>query len=53
MNNALNTKACNPEFVGVLSSAPNGSFTTPGTSGVLQCVPLPPRESGISLQYKF
>jgi iron complex outermembrane receptor protein len=53
MNNALDQKACTPEFTGVLNSVPNGSFTTPGTSGVLQCVPLPPRESGISLQYNF
>jgi hypothetical protein len=37
----------------VLNSAPNGSFNTPGTSGVLQCIPLTPRESGLSLEYRF
>ncbi len=53
MNNALDQKACTPEFTGVLNSVPNGSFTTPGTSGVVQCIPLPPRETGLSLQYNF
>jgi len=53
MHNALNQKACIPEFNGTLNSAPNGSFNTPGTSGVLQCIPLPPRMSGLSLEYRF
>jgi iron complex outermembrane receptor protein len=53
MNNALDQKACTPEFNGVLNSVPNGTFGTPGTSGVLQCIPLPPRESGVTLQYNF
>jgi iron complex outermembrane receptor protein len=53
MRNALNQKACTPEFNGVLNSAPNGTFGSPGTSGVLQCIPLPPRMSGMSLEYHF
>jgi iron complex outermembrane receptor protein len=53
MRNALNQKACTPEFNGVLNSVPNGTFGTPGTSGVLQCIPLPPRMSGVSLEYNF
>ena len=53
MNNAANTKACLPEYTGVLNSAPNGTFGTPNTSGLLQCVPLPPRMSGIQLTYDF
>ena len=53
INNAANTPVCQPEFTGVLNSVPNGSFTSPGTSGVLQCIPLAPREAGLSLQYNF
>jgi iron complex outermembrane receptor protein len=53
MNNVANTQACLPEYNGVLNSAPNGSFGTPNTSGVLQCVPLAPRMTGIQLTYKF
>jgi hypothetical protein len=53
MNNAANTKACLPEYNGVLNSAPNGTFGTPNTSGLLQCVPLPPRMTGIQLTYNF
>jgi iron complex outermembrane receptor protein len=53
MNNATDQKACAPEYNGVLNSAPNATFGTAGTSGVLQCVPLPPRMSGMSLQYSF
>ena len=53
MNNVANTEACIPEYNGVLNSVPNGTFGTPGTSGVLQCVPLPPRMTGMSLEYKF
>jgi iron complex outermembrane receptor protein len=53
MNNAANTQACLPEYTGVLNSAPNGTFGTPGTSGLLQCIPLPPRMTGVTLGYKF
>jgi iron complex outermembrane recepter protein len=53
MNNAANTRACLPEYNGVLNSAPNGTFGTPNTSGLLQCVPLAPRMTGIQLTYNF
>jgi iron complex outermembrane receptor protein len=53
MTNATNARICTPEFTGVLNSVPNGSFNSPGTSGVLQCIPMAPRESGISLTYRF
>jgi iron complex outermembrane receptor protein len=53
MNNVANTQACLPEYTGVLNSAPNGTFGTPGTSGLLQCIPLPPRMTGATLGYKF
>jgi iron complex outermembrane recepter protein len=53
MNNVVDTPVCTPEFTGVLNSVPNGSFNSPGTSGVLQCIPMAPRETGITLSYKF
>jgi hypothetical protein len=53
MNNVVNTQACLPEYNGVLNSAPNGTFGVAGTSGVLQCIPLPPRMMGVTLGYKF
>jgi iron complex outermembrane receptor protein len=53
MNNAANTQACLPEYNGVLNSAPNGTFGSPNTSGVLQCIPLAPRMTGVTLGYKF
>jgi len=53
MNNVVNTQACLPEYNGVLNSAPNGTFGSPNTSGVLQCIPLAPRMMGITLGYKF
>ena len=53
MTNVVNTQACLPEYNGVLNSAPNSSFGIANTSGVLQCVPLPPRMAGITLGYKF
>ncbi len=53
MTNVANTPACLPEYNGVLNSAPNASFGIANTSGVLQCVPLPPRMTGITLGYKF
>lgn len=53
MNNVANEEACLPEYNGALNSAPNGTFGVANTSGVLQCVPLAPRMSGVQLQYKF
>jgi iron complex outermembrane receptor protein len=53
MNNVADTQACTPEYNGVLNSAPNATFGMAGTSGVLQCVPLPPRMTGMSLEYRF
>ena len=52
MNNVANTQACLPEYNGVLNSAPNGTFGSPGTSGVLQCIPQAPRMTGVTLGYK-
>ncbi len=53
MTNVANTAACMPEYNGVLNSAPNSSFGIANTSGVLQCIPLPPRMTGLTLGYKF
>jgi len=53
MNNVVNTQACLPEYNGVLASAPQGTFGSPNTSGVLQCIPLAPRMTGVTLGYKF
>ena len=53
MNNVANTPACLPEYNGVLNSAPNGTFGVPNTSGVLQCIPLAPRMTGVTATYKF
>lgn len=53
MNNATNNAACMPEYTGVLNSAPNGTFGVPNTSGVLQCIPLAPRMTGVQLSYRY
>ncbi len=53
VNNVTNTKACLPEFTGVLNSAPNGTFGVPNTSGLLQCVPLAPRMAVPQLSYRY
>jgi iron complex outermembrane recepter protein len=53
VNNATNQKVCLPEYVGVLNSAPNATFGVAGTSGVLQCIPMAPRMSGIQAIYRF
>jgi iron complex outermembrane receptor protein len=60
VTNAFDKKACQPESgttggggAGVLNSAPNATFGTPNTSGVLQCVPLAPRMFGFTLKYDF
>jgi iron complex outermembrane receptor protein len=52
-NNVFKKEACLPETAGVLSSTPQGTFGQPGTSGLLQCVPLAPRMYGASLKYSF
>jgi iron complex outermembrane receptor protein len=51
--NVFNKEACVPEPSGVLNSAPNGTFGVANTSGVLQCVPLPPRTYGMTLSMSF
>jgi iron complex outermembrane recepter protein len=53
MNNVTNKQACTPEFNGTLNSAPNGTYGSVGTSGALQCIPLPPRMTGLSLKFTF
>lgn len=53
VNNLYDKKACIPEPQGVLASAPNGTFGVAGTSGVLQCVPLPPRMYGGTIGFSF
>ena len=53
VKNVFNKQACIPEPQGVLNSAPNATFGVAGTSGVLQCVPLPPRMYGASLRFGF
>ena len=60
VTNAFDKKACQPESgttggggAGVLNSAPNATFGVPGASGVLQCVPLPPRMFGFTAKYVF
>ena len=51
--NIFNEEACIPEQQGVLNSAPNRTFGVAGTSGALQCIPLPPRMAGASLQVSY
>jgi iron complex outermembrane receptor protein len=60
VTNAFDKKACQPESgstggggAGVLNSAPNATFGVAGASGVLQCVPLPPRMFGFTAKYVF
>jgi hypothetical protein len=53
MNNVTNTEACLPEYNGTLNSVPNPTFGSPGTSGVTQCIPLPPRMTGVQATYHF
>jgi iron complex outermembrane receptor protein len=53
MSNVLNTTACLPEYNGVLNSAPNATFGVANAAGILQCVPLPPRMTGVNLSYRF
>ncbi|WP_174275399.1 TonB-dependent receptor domain-containing protein [Sphingomonas bacterium] len=53
IRNILGKQACVPEPQGVLNSAPNGTFGVAGTSGVLQCMPLAPRQYGVTITYRF
>jgi iron complex outermembrane receptor protein len=59
VTNVFNKAACQAEpggtggGAGVLNSNPNSSFGVPGTSGIIQCVPLPPRMFGVTLKYAF
>jgi iron complex outermembrane recepter protein len=53
INNAANSRICLPEYNGTLNSAPNATYGVANTSGVLQCVPMAPRMSGLELDYKF
>ena len=53
MTNATNNRVCQPESAGVLGSSPQGTFGVAGTSGVVQCLPLPPRMAGATLSYSF
>ena len=60
VTNAFDKKACQPESgstggggAGVLNSAPNATFGVAGASGLLQCVPLPPRMFGFMMKYIF
>jgi hypothetical protein len=53
VQNLTNAEVCNPEYSGVLNSAPNATFGIAGTSGVLQCVPQAPRMYGVKLGYRF
>jgi iron complex outermembrane receptor protein len=53
VKNVFDKEACIPEPQGVLNSAPNATYGVAGTSGALQCVPLPPRMAGASLSLTF
>ena len=53
LNNVANTQACLPEYNGTLNSVPNPTFGSPGTSGVTQCIPLPPRMAGVQASFHF
>ena len=53
VTNVFNKEACIPESQGVLNSAPNATYGVAGTSGVLQCIPAPPRMYGLRLAYSF
>ena len=61
VSNLFNRKACLAEpggtgaggGAGVLTSTPNATFGTPNTSGLVQCVPLPPRMFAVTMRYTF
>jgi iron complex outermembrane receptor protein len=53
VTNATNNEVCQPESQGVLGSTPQGTFGVIGTSGIVQCLPLPPRMVGATLSYRF
>jgi len=59
VSNVFNKAACQAEpggtggGAGVLNSNPNATFGVPNTSGVVQCMPLPPRMFGVTVKYAF
>ena len=59
ISNLFNRKACQGEpgaasgGSGVIGTTPNSTFGVPGTSGLLQCVPLPPRMLAATVRYTF
>ncbi len=53
VTNVFDSKICVPEPQGVLNSAPNATFGVAATSGVLQCMPMAPRMSGVTMAYTF
>ena len=53
VTNLFNKAACLPEYNGTLNSVPNATQNTPNTSGIVQCVPAPPRQFSVTLRYQF
>lgn len=59
VSNLFNRKACQGEpggtsgGAGVIGSTPNSTFGVPGSSGIVQCVPLPPRMMTATVRYTF
>jgi len=59
VSNLFNRRACQGEpggtsgGAGVIGSTPNSTFGVPGTSGLVQCVPLPPRMIAATVRYAF
>jgi outer membrane receptor protein involved in Fe transport len=59
VSNLFNRRACQGEpggtsgGAGVIGSTPNSTFGVPGTSGLVQCVPLPPRMVAATVRYAF
>ena len=53
VTNVFNKAACSPESNGVLGSVPGSSLTTPNSSRLVNCVPLPPRRYGMTVKYTF
>ena len=59
VTNLFGTKACLAEpggtngGAGVLNSNPTATFGVANTSGLVQCVPLPPRQISATLRYRF
>lgn len=53
VTNLFNKAACLPEYNGALNNVPNATQNTPNTSGIVQCVPAPPRQFSLTLRYSF